>query len=377
MLSSWSGGHVINVASSWRRNFGGNVYDEGYSVRQTADGRYIVAGCTESYGAGRADVWLIKVNAAGDNIWDKTFGGADDDAAYSVQETVDGGYIIAGYTGSYGAGEADAWLIKVNAFGDKEWDKTFGGAYDDYAVSVQQLSHGYIVAGSTNSYGAGGPDVWLIKVNASGDTVWTRTFGGARNDRANSVQQTADGGYIIAGYTDSYGAGSSDCWLIKANGSGDKEWTKTFGGSDVDAAYSVQETVDGGYIIAGYTNSYGAGSGDCWLIRVNASGDKEWAKTFGGPNNDAANSVQQTADGGYIIAGYTGSYGAGSLDYWLIKVNASGDKEWDRTFGGADYDAARSVQQTADGGYIIAGCSRSHSEGMHDVWLVKTYPDGD
>jgi len=187
------------------------------------------------------------------------------------------------------------------------------------------------------------------------DTAWTRTFGGSDSDLAYSVQQTTDGGYILAGYTSSYGAGKADVWLIKTAADGDTPWTRTFGGSDYDEASSVQQTTDGGYILAGETRSYGAGGKDVWLIKTDVNGQKEWYLTFGGSGYDGAESVQQTLGGGYILASYTSSYGAGSCDAWLIKTDAEGQKQWSRTFGESDDDGVRYVQQTSEGGYILAG----------------------
>jgi hypothetical protein len=253
--------------------FGGSDWDEYYSVQQTSDDGYILAGYTESFGAGLSDFLLDKRVSYGFRQWNRTFGGTSWDKAKSVQQTSDGGYILAGFTGSYGAGFSDLWLVKTDADGNEQWNKTFGGFDWDTAESVQQTSdNGYILAGYTFSYGAGSADVWLLKTDADGNKQWDRTFGGTGDDFASSVQQTADDGYILAGYTESLGAGSFDAWLIKADSEGNEQWNRTFGGAEMDSSFSVQQTADGGYILAGYTESYGAGSSDFWLIKVNGEG---------------------------------------------------------------------------------------------------------
>jgi len=252
--------------------------------------------------------------------WSRTFGGSENDWGYSGQQTSDGGYILFGTTRSYGAGEYDFWLIKTDSEGNKQWERTFGGSDIDWGWSVQQTKDGgYILLGYTESYGTGKEDFWLIKTDAYGNKEWDRTFGGSESDWGSSVQQTKDGGYILLGYTESYGTGKEDFWLIKTDSQGNKEWDRTFGGSEADWGTSVQQTADGGYILLGDTVSYGAGSADFWLIKTDSQGNKQWAKTFGGSETEWGSSVQQTEDGGYILLGGTASYGAGGLDFWLIK----------------------------------------------------------
>jgi len=353
----------------WVRTYGGGGRDQGYSVRQTTDGGYIVAGTTGSFGAGEYDVWLIKTNASGDSLWTKTYGGASFDEGYSVQQTSDGGYIIAGRTASFGAGVEDVYLIKTNASGDTLWTRTYGNPYSDLGYSVQQTSDGgYIIAGQS------GPSsywVYLIKTNASGDTLWTRRYGSFAHGQ--SVRQTSDGGYIIAGNTYSQGAGWDDVYLVKTNAFGDTLWTRTYGGTMYDCSFSVQQTSDGGYIIAGRTWSFGAGGFDVYLIKTNASGDTLWTRTYGGTSWDEGYSVQLTQDGGYIITGYT--HNGANNDLWLIKTNANGDTLWTRTYGGTSGEVGYSVQLTSDGGYVVAGWTTTPSA-AYDVYLIKTDANG-
>jgi len=358
--------------SSWSKTFGGTETDVVYSVIQTSDGGYALVGYTTSYGAGGEDFWLVKTDSSGNMEWSENFGGTGNERAYSVIQTSDEGYALVGYTTSYGAGWRDFWLVKTDSSGNMEWSENFGGTGSDRAYSVIQTSdEGYALAGYTDSYGAGGWDFWLVKTDSSGNMEWSENFGGTGSDRAYSVIQTSDEGYALAGYTDSYGAGGEDFWLVKADSSGNEKWSKTFGGENDDEAYSVIQTSDGGHALAGYTDSYGAGGEDFWLVKTDSSGNMEWSENFGGTGSDMACSVIQTSDGGYTLAGYTGSYGAGMYDFWLVKTDSSGNEVGSRTFGGAGDDYAYSAVQTSDGGYVIAGSTESYGAGKEDFWLVN------
>ena len=308
------------------RTYGGTSYEHAYSVQQTSDGGYIVAGFTNSFGAGGWDAFLIKTDAYGNVQWTKTYGGWNQDEARSVHQTSDGGYILAGATNSFGAGSYDFLLIKTDANGNIIWAKTYGGTNYEDAYFVQQTSDGgYIVVGATNSFGAGGHDIFLIKTDTNGNIIWAKTYGGTNYDYAYSVQQTSDGGYIVAGLTTSFGASGYDIFLIKTDGNGNIIWTKTYMGTFEDGAYYVQQTSDGGYILAGYTSSFGAGDYGIFLIKTDANGNIIWAKTYRGTDDEQAYSVKQTSDGGYIVAGRTRSFGAGSWDVFLVKTDANGN----------------------------------------------------
>jgi hypothetical protein len=370
-------------AYEWEKTFGGSYDDSGYSVQQTTDGGYIIAGYIGvriyvKTGGFETDVYLIKTDAAGNELWSKTFGGSYDESGYSVQQTTDGGYIIAGYTYSFGAGLTDVYLIKTDTDGNELWSQTFGGARDDEAYSVQQTTDGgYIIAGGTNSFGAGETDVYLIKTDADGNELWSKTLGGSSAGHwGRSVQQTTDGGYIIAGGTSLPASPYSDAYLIKTDDSGNELWSKTFAESDRDEFFSVQQTTDGGYIIAGITDVRSAGETDVYLIKTDTDGNELWSKTFGGSGIDWAYSVQQTTDGGYIIAGSTSSFGAGESDAYLIKTDADGNELWSKTFGGSETDSiAKSVQQTSEGAYIVAGSIGSSAEGGGDAYLIYYRPN--
>ena len=353
----------------WTRTYGGSDWNWGSSIQQTSDGGFIIAGGT---GAGNPDVYLIKTNSSGDTLWTKTFGGINDEGC-SVQQTQDGGFIIAGYTGTYGAGSYDAYLIRTDSSGNTLWTKTFGGTNQDFGRSIQQTEDGgFILVGTTSSFGAGYRNVYLIKTDSSGDTIWTKTFGGTGDCGGYSVQQTKDSGFIIAGYTGTFGTDSADVYLIKTDSSGDTLWTRTYGGTKEDESYSVQQTNDNGFIITGWTNSFGAGGRDIYLIRTNFSGDTLWTKTFGSTGEDYGHSVQQTQDNGFIITGDIFSSGTDGGVY-LIRTDSSGDTLWTKTFGGTNDAWGESVQQTEDGGFIVAGAIWSFGAGHndYDVYLIR------
>ncbi len=355
----------------WERNYGGASSDIGVSVQQTTDTGYIVAGGTYSFGNGW-QVYLVKTNASGDTLWARNYGGVGHESGWSVQQTTDGGYIIVGTTTSFGDTLEDVYLIRTNATGDTLWTRAFGGTDIDIGYSVRQTTDtGYIIAGWSSSFG-NSDQVYLIKTDSSGDTLWTKAYGGAGNDQGYSIRQTSEGGYIVAGIYDNWGS-NPQVYLIKTNVSGDTLWTRNYGGTNYETGYSVQQTSDGGYIIGGYTNSFGSGY-QLYLVKTNASGDTLWTKTYGGTGGDYGYSVRQTQDLGYIVAGYTGSFGNG-FQVYLIKTYASGDTLWTRYYGGASSEEGYSVQQTQDGGYIVAGYTGSFGNG-NQVYLIKTDVNG-
>jgi hypothetical protein len=313
-----------NGEERWTQVFGGQPgNDYGYGVAMTAHGDCLAAGYLIT--GGHADVALHGNTADGGQLWIQVIGGSSDDMAYSIARNSDGGFIVAGATYSFGAGVPNAYVLRTDSLGDTLWTRTYGGADEDYAFSARQTADsGFIICGTTYSFGAGQSDIYLIKTNAAGDTQWTRTYGGAQPEHGHCVRQTADSGYIICGTTLSFGAGAADIWLVRTDASGDTLWTRTFGGDTADLGHSVAQTADHGFILCGQTASFGAGNYDAWLIKTDSLGDTLWTRTFGGGSDDVGYSVQPTTDGGYIIAGMTKSLGAGGADFYLVKTDADG-----------------------------------------------------
>ena len=349
--------------------YGGSNSEAGLSIIQTSDNGYVIAGDTLSYGAGEEDIWLIKTDCCGAMEWNRTFGGAHDDWCNSMCQASDGGYVIVGATQSIIGGETFGWLIKTDKFGNKEWNKTFSGSGSSIALTSDG---GYIIGGSKFPNDIKKTDFYLIKIDSYGNIIWSKTIGGIMYDRAQAAQQTSDNGYIITGWTSSYGAGDEDVWLVKTDSNGNELWNRTFGTYKWDQGICVRETPENGLLIAGNTNSYGVGQFDFWLIKTDNLGNEQWNKTFGGINNEQVLSLQVTSDYGYIITGYTNSFSNGNKDIWLIKTDSLGNEQWNRTFGGIENDAGRAIRQTIDGGYIITGSTSSFGNGKSDLWLIKT-----
>jgi len=365
-------------SQSWAKTYGGTSEDHAWAVHQTSDGGYIVAGYTRSFGAGLDDSWLLKLNSDGAVAWQKTYGGEAWDYAFSTKETGDSGCIVAGDTHSFGAGYySDVWVLKLSSEGTVTWQKRYGASKWDGAHSIQQTSDGgYIVAGWTQSFGARCEDLSVLKLNGDCTVAWQKRYCGIHDDRARSIQQTSDGGYIVAGATESFGAGDQDFWVLKLDSDGTVSWQKTYGGTKCDEAHSIQVTTDGGYIVVGNTESFDAGDVDFWVLKLNSDGTITWQKRYGGPRNDSASSIQQSRDGGYVVAGYTASFAAHNYDFWVLKVNSDGTVAWQKTYGGTKEEEARSIQQTRDGGYIVAGYTQSFGAGGNDFWILKLDSDG-
>jgi hypothetical protein len=344
---------------------------------------------------------LVKTDALGNRQWNRTYGGI----AYSIVATSDGGYVMAGIIGSSSAGY-DFWLIKTDALGNMEWNRTYGGTGYDVACSLVATSDGgFAIAGATWSFGVGGADYWLVKTDALGNMQWNRTYGTSGDDVACSLVATSDGGYAIAGTANGdtdiwffigllnmigYWSGG-DFWLVKTDAVGNMEWSRTYGGTGSDVAWSMVAVSDGGCALAGtrnYTLSVdGEGCGDFWLVKTDAPGNMEWNQTYGGTGDDYARSLVEASNGGFAIAGAKWYFGVGfgGADYWLVKTDALGNMQWNQTYGGTGDDYAFSLVEASYGGYALAGTwdyvnyyddVSQIPVARGDFWLVKTDENG-
>jgi putative intracellular protease/amidase len=366
---------IAQDGAAWTRTFGGSNSEGGRAIAETSDGGFIIAGYTYSFGAGNADVYLIKTGSDGNVIWSKAFGGPGWEYGFSVSQTDDGGYIVTGYTSSDGAGSKDVYLIKTDSAGNEVWTKTYGGPGLDVGRSVLETSDGgYVVIGYTESFGAGESDAYLISTDSAGNEVWTKTFGGSGPEMGGSVDETSDGGYVIVGASGSY-SDNSDVYLVKTNPEGNEVWSTTVSHPSAHLNYdwgnSVRETNDGGYIIVG-NSDLERDLMDVYLIKTDSEGNAVWAQAFGERFYDYGSSVRETSEGGYIVSGATKSAVTGQNDVYVRKVDSEGREVWTRTFGsdnGSEWGSA--VCETGDGDYVIVGHTDSYGAGSYDVWLIR------
>jgi hypothetical protein len=430
--------NTLAQVKEWDRTFGGDQGEVISSLQQTSDGGYILGGTSYSgvggdkteISRGEGDYWVVKLDSTGKKEWDRTIGGNQRDILTSLQQTNDGGYILGGYSDSGISGDKtqdrygdyednldcciDYWIVKLDANGNKQWDRTYGGdGYDLLRSLLQTSDGGYILGGDSNSPSSGDKSEgsrgaqgsWVVKIDSEGNKEWDRSFGRDSDEEWNSIQQTSDGGYIVGGYyynfvgggSPDYPQGGDNYWIVKLDSGGNKEWERQYGGEENDRLYSLQQTSDGGYILGGWSESgisgekteASRGGIDYWIVKVDSVGNKEWDRTYGGDGWDRLSSIQLTNDGGYILGGWSESgisgdksqASRGNIDFWIVRLDSTGNKKWDRTFGGEAEDRLYSLQQTTDGGYILGGGSDSGisgdkseaSRGDWDYWVVKLY----
>jgi hypothetical protein len=370
---------LIYSQITFEKTIGGDLNDYGNAILQTEEGGYIIVGNTYSFGALESDIYIVKTTEYGDTSWTKTYGNSAADYGNDIIETGDGCYIIVGITETYDDLYSAAYLMKIGENGDSLWTKSYWKGSYCRALDIQKTKDGgYIVVGSLQTGSPYTNNFFLLKTDSLGDSTWTRTYGGDEADRAAAVQQTSDGGYIIAGYTESFGADSEDIYIVKTDSNGVIMWDETYGGAGSDYGTGILNAPEDGFIIVGYTDSYGAGYDDCYLLRINNSGDSLWAKTFGGWSHDKAKAICMTDDGGYILVGNTNTYATDVHGYesYVIKTDGNGDSSWVRVYGGNSIDNFLDVIQTSDNGYIAVGFTSSFGLGSSKVYLVKMDENG-
>lgn len=374
-LSEYNNEQVSSNTSSatlpWAKTYAGEENNVINSMQATTDGGYIIAGNTNSFGMGKSDILIVKLNPDGTIAWEKAYGGEKGDSACCIQQTNDGGYIVMGRSASFEE-DSGLWLFKLKPDGTIMWQKYYAGSLRGKIVSIQQTKDGgYIAAGSRNSVygvGAGGEDLWVLKFDSEGRVEWEKMYGGEKWDEATSIQQAKDGGYIVAGYLD-----SSNLLILKLKANGKIAWQRIY--ERAGKPFIIQLTPDDGYIIAG--NSYFMDKDyDVWILELNSEGDILWKKTYGGYKKDTADFIQPTSDGGYIVAGATNSFDAKGYDFWVLRLDSTGNINWQKSYGGAGNDFATSIQQTTDGGYIVAGDTDSFGAGVRDILILKLSIDG-
>ncbi len=360
---------------AFSRTYGGYENDSPLSAAEVSGG-FVLAGMTESFGEGGSDAWIVRIDAGGGLLWERSYGGAQDDEARSIRTTSDGGFVTAGATGSFGVGADGAmWVMKLDGDGSVDWQKTIaGGSGSSIAVAG---GGGYFVAGSTTVHGAGSSDAWVVKLAADGTVDWQNTYGDTQNDVAYAVEATDDDGCVVAGWT-SRGTMYAQIWVMKLAADGSVTWSKSIGGTGDggEDARAVRQTSDGGYIVVGWTMSYGAGDADVWIIKLDSSGDVQWQETYGGTGADRGLGVNQTSDGGYLVAGRTESFGAGNADMWLLKLQSDGTVDWQRSYGSSYDEQARDAFETSTGWYVVVGKDAYYGASGEDFWLIKMDTDG-
>ena len=361
-----SGGEII-----WEKFFGGSELDEGFDVKETPDGGFIIVGYTYSFGAGGSDVYIVKTDGDGNEQWSKTYGDVYDDEAQSVVVTSDNGYVVVG-TKRVSEYDTDIYILRLNTGGDTIWTRTYGSMVWDHAYDVEVTSDGnYVLAGSyTIAYNF--RDVCLLKFDDNGDTLWLKTYGTSNFEYGYSVIQTSDGGYAITGYRNISGTGNYYIYILRTDSNGDTLWTKIHGDTDDDEGYEILEEPGGGFTIVGQWET--DGNIDVCLLKTDDDGNEVLKRSYGGSVGDHGHSIQHTANGGYIIAGRSFSYGEGNGDIYLIRTDGNGDLAWTGTYGGSGYDCAFSICPTSDGKYVVVGYKDQRPSSSYDVWMLKVEP---
>ncbi|MFO7655708.1 MAG: hypothetical protein R6W78_01465 [Bacteroidales bacterium] len=371
--------YAVTVKGQYfEKSFGYKYYDYPQQVLETSDLNFMIFGSTKSDSLAQVDAYLVKVDAAGDTLWSRSYGGSQVDAGIGIAKAADGGFLLVVTSSSVNPGNYDIYLLKINDTGDTLWTRTYGGPMTDYAHSVTATSDGgYAVLAHSLSYGSGSSDFYLLRLNKDGDTLWTRTYGGSAFDWGACVKQTSDGGFILAGDTQSHGDADGDVYLVKTNSAGDTLWTRIYGGDKYDRAYHVIQTKDNGYLLSAVTNSYGNANGSGYLIKTDEKGDTLWTRIIEGAYQGRLGRSLQTSDGNYIVMGSFTVSDEKKSDIALIKVDTSGSALWTKYFGGSEHDQGADIIETTDQNFFIVGATKSFEPDKdYDFYIIKTNGSG-
>jgi hypothetical protein len=359
----------------WIKTYGGSYREEDGWVIEVSDGGYAIAGTIDNFLPKSQDIWLIRTDTNGNELWNRTYGGTGREVARNLIEVSTGGFAIVGTTTSYGAGGPDIWFVRVDASGNHLWNTTFVGYWDDDIVyeSVEVSTGGFAIAGGTQKFTLGNYEAWLIRVDTAGNELWNQTYGGAQDDWANALVEASDGGFTLLCTTGSYGAGTYDSWLIHTDDSGNPQWNQTYGYSGDERSGFLKKVSSGGYAFTAISRSFDS-DGNSWFVRTDASGNHLWNRSYGGSERDFASALDELSNGEFILAGLTESFGGIPEDLWLVRTDASGNLYWHYTLGGWRGDYALKVLEITGGGFIVSGTAKSYGSPHGDVWLVR-FPD--
>ena len=360
---------------SWERAFGGAVEDKGYGIAALTGGGFVVAANTRSPATGQDDAWVLRLADDGAVLWERRFGRADTEQLYGVVPAGDGA-IVAGHTRSVGGGESDLWLVRLDAAGTPLWERVIGGAANDRPRGLAPVPDGGAVAvGFTGSRGAGQRDLWAVRIDANGAILWDRVYGTALDEAAFHVVALPDGGFAAVGHAEEHRGAGLDAYVVRLDGAGDRVWERRFDRGHFDAATAVAAAPDGGLLVVGVTAAERGAPDQVLILRLDAEGEVLWERVVGGPRADAAWGVAATADGFAVLAA-TQSWGAGSDDAWLLRLDDTGTIRWERLFGGGLWDRAMAIQALPDGGFVLAGTTTTRGFGYEDVWVLRVDADG-
>jgi uncharacterized delta-60 repeat protein len=360
-------------ASINQKAFGGNDEDVAYSVTSTYDGNFAVVGSCESFSDNRSDICLVKMEPSGKLLWRKVFGGEKDENGYDVIETKDRGLLVVGSSRSYSKrGNNSVYITKLNQNGKLLWDRVIGGNKHDIANSVDEFANGdLLIAGSTQSFGKGREDGYLIKLTSKGDTIWTKAIGSSAKDTINDIKILKNQDFIVAGSTKSYGNGNDDIYIVKFTKDGKQIFAKAIGEKNSDVGYAVEETLDGGCVVVGKIKSYDSKREDIIAIRLNKNGLIMWNRLFGSKKQDIAYDVLALNSGNFIISATTKSFGKGGYDTYLLKLNKMGKILWADTFGADDDEKSYALTKLKDNSIVAVGETSSYGAGKEDFYIIR------